>query len=178
MISPVQGSVLPNPTQTFTWTTFPTATRYSLWVGTTLGSTNLLNFLPTTATSATATNIPMNGKTVYVRLFSMINNVWQALDYTYIGGVTAKAAMISPTPGSTTTGGRATFTWSTGSAVTQYSLWIGNTLGGTNLLNFLTTGTSVTATNLPKNGRTIYVRLWSMINTVWQYTDYTYVAGP
>jgi hypothetical protein len=33
--------------------------------------------------------------------------------------------------------------------------------------------------NLPANGSTIYVRLYSYINGAWQFTDYTYTStGP
>ena len=36
-----------------------------------------------------------------------------------------------------------------------------------------------TVTGLPVDGRTLYVRLWSVIGGVWSFTDYTYTAtGP
>jgi hypothetical protein len=178
IISPVQGSVLPSPTQTFTWTTFPGVSRYLIYVGTIPGGNNLGGLNTFTATSFTVTNLPMDGSTIYVRLYSWINTGWQYLDYTYTG-TPIKAAMISPVPGSTTKGGTATFTWTAGQGVSRYLFQVGTIPGGSNLggLNTLT-ATSATVNNLPKNGSTIYVRLYSWINAGWQYTDYTYVAGP
>ena len=35
---------------------------------------------------------------------------------------------------------------------------------------------SRTVSGLPTNGSTIYVRLWSLIGSTWQFTDYTYTA--
>ena len=34
--------------------------------------------------------------------------------------------------------------------------------------------TSGQVNNIPTNGGTIYVRLYSLINGAWQYNDYTY----
>jgi hypothetical protein len=31
-----------------------------------------------------ATGLPINGTTIYARMFSLINGVWQSNDYTYI----------------------------------------------------------------------------------------------
>ena len=177
MISPVQGSQLTSTTVTFTWTSWGAAVRYAMYVGTTAGSANLANF-NTTNTSATATNLPTTGGTIYVRLFSYINGGWQYIDYTYIAPQPLKSAMISPAPGSTLHAGTATFTWSAGVAVTRNALWIGTTLGATNLVNINPATSGYTATNLPKNNSTIYVRLYSMINSAWQSTDYTYIAAP
>jgi hypothetical protein len=48
--------------------------------------------------------------------------------------------------------------------------------------NILATGAlspttnSATANGLPTNGATVYVRLYSLINGSWLYTDYTYKA--
>jgi hypothetical protein len=124
------------------------------------------------------TNLPMDGSTIYVRLYSWINIGWQYLDYTYTG-LPIKSAMISPLPGSTTTGGTATFTWTAGQGVSRYLIYVGTIPGGNNLFALNTfTSTSATVNNLPKDGRTIYVRLYSWINIGWQYTDYIYVAGP
>ena len=85
----------------------------------------------------------------------------------------AAATMISPALGSTLTGPSTTFTWTAGSGVSSYYLWIGTTAGGNNLYQAEISGTSTTV-NLPTNGETIYVRLWSVINGGLQYHDYTY----
>lgn len=90
----------------------------------------------------------------------------------------AKATMISPAPGSTLSGNTQTFTWTTGTDVTAYMLWVGTIPGGNNIYNgSSTTATSVTVNKIPMQGKTVYVRLWSYINGAPQYNDYTYTEG-
>ena len=89
-----------------------------------------------------------------------------------------KATMTSPTPGSTLPGASTTFSWSAGIGVTQYHLYVGTTAGSANIYNKSQgTNRSVTITNLPTNGSTVYVRLWSLVNGAWQSNDYTYKAA-
>ena len=78
--------------------------------------------------------------------------------------------MVSPTPGSTLTGSSTTFTWTTGTGVSYYYLWIGTTAGGNDLYQAGISGTSTTV-SLPTSGATVYVRLWSVINGGLQYHD-------
>jgi hypothetical protein len=47
-----------------------------------LGSDSIYYSGVTTATSETVT-VPTNGAKLYVRLYQMINGVWQSTDYTY-----------------------------------------------------------------------------------------------
>ena len=69
-----------------------------------------------------------------------------------------------------------TFQWTAGTA-TQYGLWIGSTgVGSSNLVGTGGTSTSYTATGLPTDGRTLNVRLWSLVSGIWQFNDYTYTA--
>jgi len=81
---------------------------------------------------------------------------------------------VSPTPGSTLTSSTVTFTWTAGTGVSQYHLYIGTTAGGANIYS-LNQGTnlSVTISGLPTTG-TLYVRLWSLIGGSWSYNDYAY----
>ncbi len=104
----------------------------------------------------------------------MIGGVSYYNDYIY--GPTAKATMISPTPSTTLTGASTTFTWTTGTAVTQYLLSVGTVVGLSDLASFSGTATSYTA-NLPVIGATIYVRLTSIIGGVAQFVDYTYTEA-
>ena len=90
------------------------------------------------------------------------------------------AQMLSPTqgpPGWTFTSSTVTFSWSAGVNVTEYYLYVGNSIGASDIyrasqgLNH-----SHTVSNIPTDGRTIYVRLLSKINGVWRSIDYTYKA--
>ena len=88
----------------------------------------------------------------------------------------AQATMVSPAPGSTLAGSSQTFTWTTGTDVSSYLLWVGTKLGGNDIYNSSspTTARSLTVTRIPTQGKTVYVRLWSYINGARQYNDYTY----
>ena len=94
-------------------------------------------------------------------------------------GGNSPATMVSPAPGPLTSAST-TFTWNPGSGGTlTYYLWIGTTLGGYDLANMGPfSGTSATVT-LPTNGATIYVRLWTFINSgaTQLSNDYTYTEA-
>ena len=72
------------------------------------------------------------------------------------------------------------FTWTGGTNVTRYWLYVGSTPGGADLWSQdQGTNLSTTVTGLPVDKRTLYVRLYSVIGGVWNFTDYTYTAaGP
>ena len=76
----------------------------------------------------------------------------------------APATITGPLPGGTLTSASTTFTWNAATGASSYYLWVGTTPGGYDLANLGPfTGTS-TNVNLPTNGATIYVRLWTWIN--------------
>ena len=92
------------------------------------------------------------------------------------GGVAAE--LQRPTPNSLLTASSATFQWTTGSGITGYSLAIGTRAGGTDVFNRdLGTAVSVTVSNLPTNGATLYVTLTSRIGATPQTRTYTLLAA-
>jgi hypothetical protein len=181
LTSPTPGpaTVLGTTNVTFSWTPGTAVTQYQLYLGTTgVGSADLLNSGHITATSVIAPNLPANGATVYARLWWCIGGAWQYADYTYTETQGAPAVLTSPAPGSVLGTTNVTFSWTPGTAVTQYQLYLGTTgVGSANLLNSgHITATSVIAPNLPASGATVYARLWWCIGGAWQYADYTYTA--
>jgi hypothetical protein len=176
LTSPVPGTVLPGSTVTFTWTTVAGATSYDLWLGTSgPGSSSLYASGLTTANSVTVTSLPARGATLYARLFSMIGGKSQYNDYIYTEAGTA-AAMTSPAPGKTLGTSGVTFTWTAGYGVTEYNLWLGTTGAGSSSLynSGWVTATSATVAGVPAKGATVYARLYSMVEGVEHYNDYTY----
>ena len=86
--------------------------------------------------------------------------------------------MTSPTPGSTLSSSTQTFSWSKGSAVSAYWLEAGTTPAGTQIYSGSpVTNCSATVSGLPTNGSTVYIRLWSLKRSGWQYNDYTYTSA-
>jgi sugar lactone lactonase YvrE len=180
MLSPAPGSVLPGSSVAFTWTAGSGATAYQLLLGTTgVGSDNLYDSKPMTATTVTVDNLPTSGVTVYARLWSLINRQWQTTDYTYTeAGTPVLAAMTSPAPGSVLTGSSVPFTWSAGSGPTAYQLTVSAAwIGGNDLYNSGSTTATTETVTVPANGVTLYVRLSQRIDGLWQSTDYTYTEA-
>jgi hypothetical protein len=181
IISPTPGGVL-GSTANFLWDPGIGATTSELTLGTTgQGSTDLYNSGQTSGTTANVTSIPNSGKTVYAQLASYFPPpiaAWQYVNYTYTETAPpAKSTLTNPTTG-TALSASTTFIWSAGSQVTQYDLWVGTTgPGSSNLYNSgHTTAMSSGPVTVPQNGETVYVELYSSINGVWMYTNYTFKA--
>jgi uncharacterized protein YkwD len=88
--------------------------------------------------------------------------------------VSPLGVMTSPAAGSTL-GATATFDWAKGSDASAYYFHMGSSKGRNNMSSvYMGTGTTLTLSGLPKTGWTVYVRLWSLTSSGWQYNDYTY----
>jgi hypothetical protein len=187
--SPANGSTLSGASATFAWGAAGGALEYFFYAGTSVGANNIVGRSTGTATSTSVTNLPTDGSTIYVRLWTRFAAGWQSRDFTYRaatagssgGGTTtsAKAVMTSPAPGSQLTSTMVTFQWSAATGAAEYFLYIGTSPGANNLLGS-TAGLNLalTASNVPRGGQTLYVRLWTRVGSTWQYNDYTYRAAP
>ncbi|MCX7603273.1 MAG: hypothetical protein N2036_04275 [Bryobacteraceae bacterium] len=181
MISPPPGSTLPGSSVTFQWSAGQDVKQFWLMIGLWPGGNTLYSADQGLLTSAPVSGLPVDGRTIYVRLWSYIDNQWVYNDYTYkaAGVLTpAKAQITDPAPGSTLAGSTATFRWNAGVAVSRYFLFVGLWQGGNTIFSQdMNTALEATVTNLPVDGSTLYVRLWSYIDGAWQYNDYTYRAA-
>jgi len=186
LTSPAPGITLTGTSATFSWTAGVGDTKYEFRLGTTgPGSRDVYNAAEATTTALTTgvvSGIPATGATLYARIYSYINGVWQHNDYTYIeSGTPVPAVLTSPTPGSTLTGTSATFSWSAGSGVTKYEFRLGTTGHGSsdvyNASGASTTALTTGAIPVPAYGVTLYARIYSYINGAWQYNDYTYLES-
>jgi len=102
-----------------------------------------------------------------------------AVTVTVTTGSSAPATMSSPKAGSVLGTSDVQFTWTAGTGVTQYQLWLGLSGPGSSSLytsGWLTTQ-STTVTSLPAKAATIYARLYSTIGGKNQYIDYTYAEA-
>ena len=105
--------------------------------------------------------------------------------YTQATGVSASGApcpkvipfMMSPAPGSQLSSTSPTFSWSSGPGVSFYELCLGTATGKCDLYQKMSaTALSMTPTNLPNNGSTIYTALYYKLGTAWWYDAYRYTA--
>ncbi|MCX7825764.1 MAG: hypothetical protein N2689_09420, partial [Verrucomicrobiae bacterium] len=126
MISPVDGSTLTSGTVTFTWDTGVGVTQYALWIGNNPNGYDLFSGYVTGQSKTVS--LPVDGRTIYVTLWSLINGAWQSNAYiftAYTAPAPTKAVMVSPSPGSTLTSATTIFTWN-GPGVSQFALWVGS----------------------------------------------------
>ncbi len=184
MLSPAPGTTLAGAAATFSWTAGTGALQYSLSVGTTgPGSFNVYSQGQGTNQSVTVGGLPVDGSTVYVRLWTQLGggSGWVFNDYTYAGASQVKTVLTSPAPGSTLPGAAVTFGWSAATGALQYSLSVGTTGPGSFNVYSQGQGTSLSATvsGLPVDDSPVYVRLWTQFGggTGWLLNDYTYTAA-
>jgi hypothetical protein len=87
------------------------------------------------------------------------------------------AQMVCPDPGTTLPGNDVTFTWCNANA--DYFLQIESIRGAHDIFYALVSFQNfVHLINLPTNGQTIYVTLWTQVKGTWQTPlDYTYTAA-
>jgi vibriolysin len=176
--SPANGSTILGTVATFGWTAGVGVSQYWIYVGSTgVGSMNILNTSMGTNRTASVSGLPTSG-TIFVRMWSSIVGVWSYTDTAYTASGSDIAVMTAPTPGSALSGTSAAFGWSAGTSVSQYWLYVGTAGAGTsNLYNQSQgTGRSVTVSGLPVVG-TVYVRIWSLIGSGWQFSDQSYTGS-
>ncbi|MGC2210404.1 MAG: hypothetical protein WA532_09875 [Candidatus Korobacteraceae bacterium] len=185
LTSPGPETQLPGANATFSWTQGTGVTAYMLYLGTTgKNSNDLLNSGSLTTNSYAMSNLPTNGVTVYATLYSKINGAWSPSYYTYTeAGTPVPASLTSPAPETQLPGANATFSWTQGTGVTAYMLYLGTQ--GINSADLLDSGsitagsitsTSYTVSNLPTTGVMVYATLYSKINGAWVPSSYTYTA--
>ncbi|MBI5686229.1 MAG: hypothetical protein HZC54_14245 [Verrucomicrobia bacterium] len=176
MTSPAAGSTNSSASVAFAWDAGVGASQYALWVGSASNGYDLAAVATGTNLSQRVT-VPATGGRIYVRLWSLIDGTWQYGEYSYTAAAPVKAAMTSPAPGATNSNASVTFTWNAGVGASQYAMWIGSVSNAYDLLAaVLGTNLTRTVTGLPVDGRNLFVRLWSCINGVWDYNDYSYRA--
>ena len=88
-------------------------------------------------------------------------------------------AILTPTPGTTLPPGPVDFSWITqGQPVEDWELWVGSSLGESDLFASgpLGSTTTVSILDLPIDGRDLYVRLRYKLNGFWKHGDFAYKA--
>ena len=176
MTSPANVSALGSSSVTFIWNAGSGVSRYALWVGTVPGTNNLYSAYEDGALTDTVNNLPADGRTFYVTLWSLLNGTWTPVSYEYTA-VDNRTQMTGPTNGSRLTSASATFSWGASPGASNYALWVGSNPGTYDLYFKLEGGNlSDNVSNLPVDGRPIYVRLYSLINGAWVFKSYTYTA--
>ena len=182
---PLPGSTLSN-TGSQTWKWFPngasTNTSYWLDIGSTQGGNQYYQSgSQGSVLSLSVPNnvLPTNGSTVWARLWSLLNGVWGYTDASYTAyGAGSAGVITSPTPPGPLTGSSVTFNWSAGAGATAYWIDAGTAPGSGQYFSSGNIGNVLTDTvsNLPTNGSTVYITLFSLVAGNWLNNSYTYTA--
>lgn len=185
--SPVNGTALTSSSVTFAWGggVGVTAPGYALWIGSSPGAYDLLAGAYPAGTNSAAVTLPIDGRKIYVTLYSWVNNMWQGASYLYTTSDSVKSVVTSPVPGGilpypppTKTNSTATFGWSKSEAATAYYLWIGRAPGGSDVYaKSEANGLSDTVTTLPADGGPVYVTIYSYIKGAWQTSEAIYQSA-
>lgn len=180
IVSPIGGSWLPGASVTFQWTGMGAFTACSLSVsGIAPGGADIFTGALVSGSSQLVTNLPLDGRYIYVRIGSSMGSEWWYVDYVYAAAMPVPAALLSPVTGSTLPGATVTFQWSTGAGISQYWLYASKVAPGGGDLDSLNAGSlnTATLTNLPTDGCRVYVRLGSLLPSGWMYADYVFSAA-
>jgi hypothetical protein len=176
MSFPGLAEILPGASYNFRWIGANEATAYRIQVGSTQGGNNYYDSgsLPTTTLSQTINTLPVDGSTIYVTLWTQINNQWANNQYYYTAPNLNISNITSPPKGSTLSGASATFTWTAARGATAYKLWVGSTPGGHDIdiaTGSYPDGVQTAVHNLPTNGQVLYVSVYAFINGTWVAQD-------
>jgi len=190
VLKPVPGTKITTSSITVSWQSEPGATAYMLGVGTSQqalasAARGDISFqMAGLKTSLNVFGVPLNGKTVYMRLWTQTASRWKYKDYSYstaVGEQDRPASITSPVmPGPLATG--SVLQWS-GRGVSEYVLSVGPSLDSvtTKPLErfdyYRGQATSIMLNHIPEDGSPLYVRLWSRILSKWFFTDYLYESG-
>jgi hypothetical protein len=175
---PDESQPLPGSSVVFSWRAIG-ASQYWLDVGTSLGGTQLYSAGQGAGVSRTVEGLPADGSTIYVRLWTLANGRWLYDERTFTA-VTAglRALLLRPAHGLTLASSSVTFTWSAGPSGSTYWLDVGRTAGASDVYAGGQGGAlSRTINDLPIDGSSVYVRLWTLTGGHWLFADYTYTAA-
>lgn len=179
LTSPGGGSTLASPTATFRWTAGRGLSgRIALSVGTTGPGSSDVYYGGQTEFLQVVSGIPIDGRTVFVRVWSYVWGAWQYCDYRLKTGSDI-GQLTTPAPEAALPTSSATFEWTAGRGVSQFALYVGTGGAGSYDVYSGSEGTNLsrTVSGLPAAGARVFVRLWSNLPGGWQYADYTYVVG-
>lgn len=191
-VIPESGTTLPVPpgnnfVYSFYWTGPVDVEEYWVYAGTSVGGSNVYNAsvgrMPSFQIRDTV--MPMNGNTLYVRIWYRLAGFWRYKDVTYITPVKTNSndvtSIVTYTPSQTGTKIAAVqdFSWNQVTRATEYWVELSKTKGGRELYSRSTgTKTSVTISGIPQDGSKLFLRIWYYTpSTQWGYKDIEYVAG-
>jgi hypothetical protein len=174
MTYPTNGATNIDPYAPFTWTMIANAQSYSLWVGTSVGTSNVYNSGPLTATSQVIPGLLQN-TTYFLRLFTQTSQGTSTADTSFTTGL-GLAHLVAPAASASAVDPFQPFSWNSVPGAQFYYLWVGTTPGATDVYSTGSVPSTVTSTVVPGllGGLTYYARMWTFINNKWLAVNTTF----
>jgi uncharacterized protein (TIGR03437 family) len=159
LVDPAPASVLPGRTVSFGWSVGTGWDGYRLDVGGGIGGADF-GSIATTSPQALVTNLPCDGRPIYVRLWAHAGGAFvNPSDYSYTACTNGGPQMVSPPPGANLFSPSITFNWTAVAGADSYRLDLGTKPAGNDIASTTVPGTSATVNNVPTDGRLIYARI-------------------
>ncbi len=177
--SPTAETTLSEKKQVFTITESPDARQYWFALGTVAGGTDLHSFSMGLETETPALRVPLTGNPVYAQVWTLIDGVWKttgSVEYQTENLPPVISEIQSPTPGTTLTEEKQTFTFNASPDAKKYWFAIGTAKNGIYLQTFgieVEEGVETQSTpelSLPITGDPLYAQLWTLIDGAWETT--------
>lgn len=179
-LTPQANTQLASTTQEFVWSDSG-ASSYWLYLGSALDRFDYFDSGNLGAsTSATATNLPSDGSTIFATLWHRSNGAWLKEQTTFVATTLPEPAIDDPAPGSQLSGSQHRFSWNAnGATVDAYWLYLGSREEARDYFDSgnLRLETTATVSGLPTDGRTIHATLWYLSSGTWRSVKYTYQAA-
>jgi hypothetical protein len=173
---PVDGAATVDLSLPIRWTTVANVQAYTLYIGTTIGASDLVNSGETASVSYSASSLPLD-QLLHARMWTEVGGVWRYVDSTFTAAQPTTARLIFPADGTANAGMGQSIHWTAVVNAQAYYLYVGTSTGAKDLLD---TGelqqTSFPGSGLPA-GQTLFVRLWTKVGGVWRYVDSLFSAA-
>lgn len=159
----------------FTLRSVPNAISYAVYIGSSVGASDIFNSGPVSATTFMPTGLQIN-RLYYARVTTQTSNGTLSVDSTFTTG-TGLAHLITPVNGAFNVSPGTPFTWNSVSEAQAYYLYIGSSVGAKDVWSSKATlATTVTPLNL-LSGILYYARTWTEKSGVWYHVDTTFTTG-
>lgn len=179
LLSPAPGASDVPTSTVFQWSSVSGALAYYLYVGTTLGSKDVVDSYEIQTTTLQVSNLP-SGQPLYARIWAKLSDRWVYSDSTFVTRFMTgpHSQLLLPADGAMGVSAQPTFHWSEVDNVQAYYLYVGTTPGATDIVN---TGevqsTTHTGPVLPY-GRLLHARMWTKVGGVWHFRDSSFTTEP
>jgi len=174
LTSPANGAVNVDPSAPFAWTTVANAQSYTVWVGTSAGTSTVYNSGALTVTTQSVPGLQSN-TTYYVRLFTQTSAGTAYSDSSFKTGL-ALAHLSYPAANATNVDPFQPFIWNSVPGAQGYYIWIGSTAGATDVSNSAVISPTITSRLVfgLLGGKTYYAEIWTLINNQWYSVSSTF----